>query len=154
VSERAFRFGAAGVATAGVAVTAYLLAVRAGSAELVCRTGGCETVQSSSYAEVLGVPVAALGLASFLAIGVLMLLRSPLAWATATSLALAAVAFSAYLLIVQVAVIGEICDWCLVNDALVTLLAALVLLTPTSRSGPSRARNGRAAPGKRAGASA
>ena len=154
MSERAFRFGAAGVAAAGVAVTAYLLAVRAGSAELACRTGGCETVQSSSYAEVLGVPVAALGLASFLAIGVLMLLRSPLAWATATSLALAAVAFSAYLLIVQVAVIGEICDWCLVNDALVTLLAALVLLTPTSRSGPSRARNGRAAPGKRAGASA
>ena len=154
MSERAVRFGDAGVAAAGVAVTAYLLSVRAGSAELVCRTGGCETVQSSSYAEVLGVPVAALGLASFLAIGVLMLLRSPLALATATSLALTAVAFSAYLLIVQVAVIGEICDWCLVNDALVTLLAALVLLTPTSRSGPSRARNGRAAPGKRAGASA
>jgi uncharacterized membrane protein len=154
VSERAFRVGAAGVAAAGVAVTAYLLAVRSGSAELVCRTGGCEAVQSSSYAEVLGIPVAALGLASFVAIGVLMLLGSPLAWATATALALAAVAFSAYLLIVQVAVIGEICDWCLVNDALVTLLAVLVLLTPTSRSGRSRVRNGRAAPGTRAGASA
>ena len=34
--------------------------------ELVCSTGGCETVQSSSYAEVLGVPVAALGLLGFL----------------------------------------------------------------------------------------
>ena len=34
----------------------------------------------------------------------------------------------AYLLIVQIAVIGAICDWCLVNDALVTVLAGLVLL--------------------------
>jgi uncharacterized membrane protein len=128
MTERAFRLGAAGVAAAGVGVTAYLLAVRAGSAELVCRTGGCETVQSSSYSELAGIPVAALGLASFAAIGLLMLLRSPLAWSAATSLALTAVAFSAYLLVVQVAVIGELCDWCLVNDALVTVLAGLVLL--------------------------
>jgi uncharacterized membrane protein len=35
---------------------------------LVCPTGGCETVQSSSYAELLGVPVAAVGLVGFLAI--------------------------------------------------------------------------------------
>ena len=128
MSERALRLGATGVAAVGAAVAAYLLAVRSGSAELVCRTGGCETVQSSSYSEVLGIPVAALGLAAFVAIGVLTLLASPFAWAAATSLSLAAVAFSAYLLIVQVTIIGELCDWCLVSDALVTLLAALVLL--------------------------
>jgi uncharacterized membrane protein len=134
VSERAFRLGAAGVAAAGVAVTAYLLAVRSGNAELVCRTGGCETVQSSSYSELLGIPVAALGLMAFVAIGVLVLLASPLASAAATSLSLAAVAFSAYLLIVQVAVIGELCDWCLVADALTTLLAGLVVLRSAAAS--------------------
>jgi uncharacterized membrane protein len=124
MSERGLRLAAAAVA----AVTAYLLAVRFGNAELVCRTGGCETVQASSYSEVLGIPVAALGFAAFVAIGVLSLLASPSAGAAAVSLALAGMAFSAYLLIVQVAVIGELCDWCLVSDGLLTLLTALVLL--------------------------
>jgi uncharacterized membrane protein len=131
-----------GVATAGAAVSTYLLAVRAGNAELVCRTGGCETVQSSSYSELLGVPVAALGLAGFVTIGVLALLSSPLARAAAASLALAAVVFSAYLLVVQVAVIGAVCDWCLVSDALVTVLAALVVLRATVGSAATTASSG------------
>jgi uncharacterized membrane protein len=139
VSERLLRIGAVAVAAAGAAVTSYLLAVRSGSAALVCRTGGCETVQSSSYSEVLGIPVAALGLAAFVAVGVLTLLRSPLAWTAATSLVLSALAFSAYLLIVQVTVIGELCDWCLVSDVLVTVLAVLVLLRG-ARGGTPAAR--------------
>jgi uncharacterized membrane protein len=128
VTVRALRFAAATAAAAGVALTAYLLSVRWGGGELICRTGGCETVQSSDYASVLGIPVPALSLAAYLAIAFLVLMASPRALAAATSLALAACAFSAYLLVVQLAVIGELCDWCLVNDALVTLLAALVLL--------------------------
>jgi uncharacterized membrane protein len=139
VSERVLRVGAVAVAAAGAAVTSYLLAVRLGSAALVCRTGGCETVQSSSYSEVLGIPVAALGLGAFVAVGVLTLFRSPLAWTAATALVLSALAFSAYLLVVQVTVIGELCDWCLTSDALVTVQAVLVLLrgargrTPAAR---------------------
>jgi uncharacterized membrane protein len=147
VSERRLRLAAAVVATAGAAVAAYLLAVRSGGAELVCRTGGCETVQSSSYSELLGIPVAALGLAAFVTIGVLSLVESPLAWAAAMSLALAGVAFGAYLLVVQVAVIGALCDWCLVSDGLLTVLTALVLLravaapaATTASRGTSRSR--------------
>lgn len=132
MSERGLRAASAVVATAGAAVAAYLLAVRSGSAELVCRTGGCEIVQTSSYADVLGIPVAGLGLAAFVAIGVLALLASPLAQAAAASLAVAAVSFSAYLLVIQLAVIGEVCDWCLVNDALITVLALLVLARAAS----------------------
>ena len=108
-------------------MTAYLLSVRWGGGELVCRTGGCETVQSSDYAELLGIPVAAPGLGAYAAIAFLVLVASPVALAAAVSLALAACAFSAYLLVVQVSVIGELCDWCLVNDALVSVVAALVL---------------------------
>ena len=125
---RVVRLAAVGAALAGAGVTAYLLSIRWGGGELVCRTGGCETVQSSDYAEVLGVPVAALGLGAYAAIAFLMLLTSPRALAAAASLALAACAFSVYLLIVQLAVIGELCDWCLVNDVAVTVTAFLVLL--------------------------
>jgi uncharacterized membrane protein len=128
LTERVLRVASIAVAAAGAAVTAYLLSVRWGGGELICRTGGCETVQSSRYAEVLGVPVAALGLGAYLAIAALLLVGSPPARAIATSLALAGLAFSAYLLVVQVAVIGEVCDWCLVNDGLVTVLAALLLV--------------------------
>ena len=38
------------------------------------------------------------------------------------------VAFAAYLLYVQLAVINAVCEWCLVSDALVTVLAVLTLL--------------------------
>jgi uncharacterized membrane protein len=128
MSARALRFAAAAAALAGAGVTAYLLSVRWGGGQLLCRTGGCETVQSSDYAEVVGIPVAALGLGAYAAIAFLALLASPVALAAALSLALAACAFSGYLLVVQLTVIGELCDWCLVNDAVVGVVALLVLL--------------------------
>jgi uncharacterized membrane protein len=140
VSLRVVRFAAAAVALAGVGVTAYLLSVRWGGAELVCRTGGCDTVQASDYAELFGVPVAALGLGTYVAIAVLVLLGSPLTLAAAASLALAGAAFSAYLLVVQMVVIGVLCDWCLVNDAVITVVAVLVLLgVRASAASPRRA---------------
>ena len=52
----------AALAALGAAITGYLLYARETGTELACATGGCETVQSSAYAEVSGVPVAALGL--------------------------------------------------------------------------------------------
>jgi uncharacterized membrane protein len=128
MSLRAVRFAAAAAALAGTGVSAYVLSVRWGGGELVCRTGGCESVQSSDYAEVLGAPVAALGLGAYAAVGFLVLLASPVALAAAASLALAACAFSAYLLVVQLTVIGEVCNWCLINDAVVSVVCLLVLL--------------------------
>ena len=75
MSERTPRLASAILAAAGAAISTYLLYVRQTGGTLVCSTGGCETVQSSSYAEMLGVPVAALGLAGFLALLVLALAR-------------------------------------------------------------------------------
>ncbi len=66
MSERSLRLASAVIAALGAAITVYLLYVRQSGGALACSTGGCETVQSSSYAEVLGVPVAALGLVGFL----------------------------------------------------------------------------------------
>ena len=125
---RVLRFAGAAAALTGAGITAYLLSVRWGGGELICRSGGCGTVQSSDYAEVLGIPVAALGLGAYAAIALLVFLASPIALAAAASLALAACVFSGYLLVVQVAVIGELCDWCLANDVAATVVAFLVLL--------------------------
>lgn len=128
MTESRLRLGSILLAVSGSAVAGYLLWVREASSNLICATGGCETVQNSPHAEVLGVPVALLGLAAYSLLAATALLRSEAALSVHTVLALAAVAFSLYLFYVQVELIGAICDWCLASDAIVSVLAILALL--------------------------
>jgi uncharacterized membrane protein len=128
VSDRVLRAALAGFGLAGVAVTAYLLSVRWGSVQLYCSTGGCETVQRSAYSELLGVPVAAAGFVAYLALTAGAFSTAPLARVGAAALALASVAFSAYLLVVQLVVIDAVCTWCVVSDVLISLAAVAAVL--------------------------
>jgi uncharacterized membrane protein len=128
MSDRYLRAGLLGLCVAGASVAGYLLWARWGGAELICSTGGCEAVQSSSYAKLFGIPVAAAGLVGYLLIGVAALSRRPLAPAVGAALALGGVAFSAYLLVIQLAVIDAVCDWCLASDAISSGVAILALL--------------------------
>lgn len=128
MSEKGLRLASAVLAALGMAISAYLLYVRETEGSLVCSTGGCETVQNSSYAEVLGVPVAALGLAGFLGLLLTALARGEWARLSQATLALSVFVFSAYLLYIQLIVIGAICQWCLATDALTTAIVALALL--------------------------
>ena len=128
MSDGTLRIAAALVALAGAGVAAYLTAVHYRSGLLVCTTGGgCETVQQSSYAEIAGIPVALLGLIAYSTAFVLVVLRGPAARLAAAAVALGAVIFSAYLLVVQLFVIDAICIWCVVND--VVIAPALAVLT-------------------------
>jgi uncharacterized membrane protein len=128
VNERWLRFGVAALALVGASVAAYLLYVRHTGGELLCTNGGCEVVQSSRYAEVFGVPVAALGLIGYLALLLTSLSASGAARAAQVGIALAAFTFSAYLVYVQLALIGSVCEWCVVSDGVTTAVAALALL--------------------------
>jgi uncharacterized membrane protein len=128
MSDRVLRMILVALSLAGAFVSAYVLVARWTSAGLVCSTGGCETVQSSEYSELLGVPVAGLGIVAFLVIGAAALGRDPLARAAAAAVALGAAAFGAYLLVIQLAVIDAVCDWCLVTDAITTLVAAVAVV--------------------------
>ena len=58
----------AAAAILGVAIAAYLTYVHYANVSPICSSGGCERVQTSSYAELAGVPVALLGLLAYLAI--------------------------------------------------------------------------------------
>ena len=129
VSERTVRIASAALAALGAAISAYLLYVRETGGALVCSTGGCETVQSSVYAEVLGLPVAALGLAGFLGLLGASLGRGELGAPRAgDARALAAFLFAAYLLAIQLFVIDALCQWCLATDLLTTAIATLALV--------------------------
>jgi len=60
-SDRALRAAVALVALAGTAIAGYLTYVHYRPAALICTgSGGCETVQESSYADLAGIPVALL----------------------------------------------------------------------------------------------
>jgi uncharacterized membrane protein len=128
MSDRSLRLTSAFLAALGAGISAYLLYVRETGSSLVCSTGGCETVQSSGYAEVLGLPVAALGLAGFLALFGAALVRGELARLTQATLGLSAFLFAAYLLAIQLFVLDALCQWCLATDLLTTAIATLALV--------------------------
>ncbi len=129
MSDRALRAGVALAALAGVAVAGYLTYVHYRPGALICTgTGGCETVQESSYAELAGIPVALLGLCAYVLVLALVAWDSELARTGVATVALAAAGFAIYLLTLQAFVIDAWCVWCLVNDlAVVPLLAVLAL---------------------------
>ena len=130
MNDRSLRIAAGVVALAGIAVAAYLTWVHFDDAALVCVVGGgCETVQESRYAEIAGVPVAALGLVAYSLVLGLIVWNTPGARLGAATLALIGLLLSLYLLLLQLFVIDAICVWCIVNDvAIAPLLAALTAL--------------------------
>jgi uncharacterized membrane protein len=128
LSDRRLRVGASLVAIAGLAVAGYLIWAHYAEASVFCGLGGgCETVQSSSYATIAEVPVAALGLGAYGTLLVLLVRDGPVARLAAAAIALAGLLFSMYLLVVQLFVIDAVCVWCLAND--VVIAPALAVLT-------------------------
>jgi len=126
VSDRVLRAAVGLVALCGIAVAGYLTWVHYRPEALVCTPGGgCETVQESSYAELFGVPVALLGLLGYVAVLVLVAWDSELARTLAAAIALTAVGFVVYLIVLQAFVIDAWCVWCLVNDLVIVPLLAI-----------------------------
>ena len=135
MSDRALRTGVAVVALAGVALAGYLTYVHYQPEALICTAGGgCETVQDSSYAELFGVPVALLGLLSYVAVLVLVAWDSELARTLAAAVALTAVGFVVYLVTLQAFVIDAWCIWCMVNDLVLVPLLAILAIWRTLRT--------------------
>jgi uncharacterized membrane protein len=139
VSDGTLRLSVGALASAGLAVAGYLTYARYTGASITCTTGGCEAVQDSPYATLAGLPVPVLGLIGYALLGASACSAEDLARAAGAAVALAAFAFSAYLLYVQLAVIGAVCDWCVVSDAIVTALVPFAFLR-LLRSGPGASR--------------
>ena len=117
------------LAVLGVLISAYLTWTHFAGLTPVC-TGsgeGCQTVQSSRYASVLGIPVALLGLIAYGG-----LIFSTALWSEAGIylgflISLVGTLFSVYLTYLEFFVIGALCQWCLASAAI--MVAALVCAT-------------------------
>ena len=135
MSDRPLRAGVALLAATGAGIAGYLLYERLTGGTIACSTGGCEQVQDSAYAEVAGVPVALLGLLAYLAILATSFSSLELARAAGAAIALGGLAFSTYLVYVQIALIDALCQWCVASDLVLTALAALATLRLASIRG-------------------
>ena len=123
MTDRALRIGLMLVSAAGIALAAYLTYVHYQPEALICSTGGgCETVQQSKYAELAGIPIAALGLGAWTTALVLAIWDSELARVLMVALGLVALVFAAYLVVLQLFVIDAVCTWCMINDLVITPL--------------------------------
>jgi uncharacterized membrane protein len=126
VSERGLRLATALLALAGMGIAAYLTYVHYSGAAIACSTGGCEKVQTSSYAELAGIPVAVIGLVGYFLILLTAFVAGEVGAVAAVALTLGGFAFAVYLIYVQVALIDALCIWCLASDA---VLGVLVLVS-------------------------
>ena len=116
MSERILRPVSAALAALGAAITGYLLYVRRAAASSSARPAAARPCRAPPTPRCSAVPVAALGLVGFLGPASCCAARGEWARLTQATLALSAFVFSAYLLYIQLAVIGAICQWCLATD--------------------------------------
>lgn len=123
---RAPRVALFALAAVGLAIGAYLTWTHYLGVAPVCisGSGGCETVQSSRYAAIGGVPVAALGLVAYAGLLLSAVLRGEAGVYLGLLISLVGTLFSAYLTYLEIFVIGALCQWCLASAAVMT--AALV----------------------------
>jgi uncharacterized membrane protein len=109
---------------AGVGIAGYLTYVHYAGLKPICGvSGGCETVQTSTYASLLGIPVALLGLISYALVLASLRMRGERPLLGGYALTLIAFAFSVYLTYREVFTIHAICSWCVSSAIVFTLLA-------------------------------
>jgi len=119
------RYVIAFLALAGVVVSALALQVHYSTTTEPCDINAkwdCGIVNHSPFAEVLHIPVAAIGIAGYLALAGLALWRRPRLLA---SLALAALAFSLYLTYIEKYVLEVYCIYCVTSLGIIVLTTLL-----------------------------
>jgi uncharacterized membrane protein len=124
MSDRPLRGVSQVLCAAGIGISGYLTYVHYAGLRPVCGIShGCETVQTSAYAALLGVPVALLGLITYVVIFASLRLRGERPLLTSYALTLIAFAFSVYLTYRELFTIHALCSWCVSSAVVFTLLA-------------------------------
>ena|SRR5215212_3878806 len=120
------------LAALGLFISAYLTWTYFMGVAPVCvgASGGCETVQSSRYAAILGVPVSVIGLLGCAGLLFSAVQRGAGGVYLGLLIALVGTLFSAYLAYLEEFVIHALCQWCLASAGLIvaTLICQVLRL--------------------------
>lgn len=120
----------------GIGISGYLSYVKLTDVPMQCIQGSvfnCEVVQSSIYARLFGIPIAWLGLATYLIIGGLLLLQDRVAVLRnygvmlQFGIILFAFLFSMWLVYVQFFRLEALCMWCLAHEVNMTVLFIITI---------------------------
>jgi uncharacterized membrane protein len=130
VSERSPRVLLAVLSILGLLMSAYLTWVHLAGVAPICLagSGGCEAVQTSRYAEIVGVPVAVLGIAGYAGLLLSAWLKGEVGVLLGLFVALVSVLFSGYLTWLELFVIHAICQWCVASAILMTASFLLAVI--------------------------
>jgi uncharacterized membrane protein len=132
------RMVVASLALAGLLLSVYLTLYHAGLVgALACgASASCERVQLGRYGSLLGLPVAAYGIAGYLGILAVALAGLQPRWETSMTptrllvlLSGMGVAFTLYLKYLELFVIRAVCRWCVVSAVLITVIFLVSLLS-------------------------
>jgi len=126
----------AALALVGVFVALYLTLYKLGMiGVLACGTGGCERVNTSQWAQFLGMPVSVWGLAFYLVTFIVAFVGTTPRQADnvglsklLTAMCGVGVLFSAWLTYLELFVIGAICRYCVVSAVIVTVMFVVSLM--------------------------
>ncbi|BAD41549.1 vitamin K epoxide reductase family protein [Symbiobacterium thermophilum] len=123
------------LALVGLGISLYLTWVYTTDRVAICLgSGGCETVQYSPYAWILGIPIPTLGAGAYLMVLALAVLglrgSQPAEWVVLAlfGTALVGLLFSAYLTYLELFVIHAICLWCAVSAVIQLFLFTLAVV--------------------------
>ena len=126
MTDAILRRASMGLALAGIGVAGYLTYVHYAGLHPICGDShGCETVQTSSYASLFGIPVAVLGLITYGMILISLRLPEERGRLGGYALTVIGLGFSVYLTYREVFTIHAICSWCAASAAVSTLLAVI-----------------------------
>ena len=128
---------AAFVALAGLADSVYLTVHHITAEPVPCNMiSGCETVLTSTYAEIAGVPLAAFGAVAYFVAFSLALLAAfgnRLLWTVFGIQVVLMSLFTAWLLYLQAYVIGAFCQFCLISALTTFSMLAIFLVSRLGR---------------------
>lgn len=113
----------------GLGIATYLTYVHYAGLEPICAASrGCEVVQQSKYAEFVGVPVPVIGLLGWIGILGSLLIPGDIGRGLTALLALFGFGFTLYLTYLEIWVIEAICQWCVGNGIIMTIVAILAFI--------------------------
>ncbi len=129
MSARALRITMVTLSVVGLGVASYLTYTHYANVKVLCSlSGGCETVQHSSYATLVGIPVAVIGLIGYVAIlGSLLAPENETTRFATAAFTVVGFGFSAYLTGRELFSIHAICQWCVSSAVIMTVLACLAI---------------------------
>jgi len=123
---------------AGIGVSGYLAWAHIMNQQIMCgQSQGCEVVDQSKYSELIigNIPVSVMGLLSYLAMFLVLILRGRVLreWDSHFPLAvfgisLSGMLFSWYLTYMELFVILGVCKWCVTSAIILTLIFLLSIM--------------------------